>query len=253
MMIPIFMLGIFSASMILLMVFYNFRKNIWEQKLQRKEKEHEQFVLQRILETQEEERKRFAADLHDALSGEIIGLKYAVFGLKLSKEEEDNLEDIFQRVSSRIREISNNMMPPILEDFGLKATLEELCSYFNREGSPQVEYEWIGKDWDCDLNMALHIYRIVKELLTNAIKHANASMINLSVIHVNKKFILEVSDNGIGVDPRTIAKPKEGKKNGNGMRNIHNRAKFIGATIDFTPKKNIGLTVKLIIDNTKNT
>ena len=145
-------------------------------KLQEQQIIHQQQLLNTSVAIQDEERKRFAADLHDEIGGGISTILLQVSKLKKEEKEHNpiNIQTVILRkqlndLLKKTREISYNIMPPTLEDFGLNETLSDLCFTISETGTIAVNYEWNGTENRLNFSHELALYRIIKEILVNAV------------------------------------------------------------------------------------
>ncbi|MEP0263814.1 histidine kinase [Dokdonia sp.] len=236
------MAGMFllAVSIILFVLIYK-RKIIEEQLV------HQQDLIQTAIAIQEEERKRFAADLHDEIGGGISTILLSISGLENHfqlpvKEKVKGIRRQLNELLHSVREISYNITPQALETYGLIATLSDLCYQIQESGQLDVYFKCKGKEERMDFSKELAIYRICKELLSNTIKHSKSSQIDLSVIYNKNVFVLIYKDNGEGFVINAKGK-------GSGMKNMMNRSKILGATFDIKSRVPKGmeacLTLKL--------
>ncbi len=166
----------------------------YRRKLQIRKKEsllQQQFTTQLIAQT-EEERTRIARDLHDGVSQELMLLKEKVL---LGEAPIQNIEAIIQE----IRGISRNLHPEMLDKIGLEKTLAYLCEQTMECNELFISWEMefthkLSKDTE------LQLYRIVQESLNNAIKHAKAEAVKLTIKQTRTELHLEIKDNGKGFD-----------------------------------------------------
>ncbi|WP_430413150.1 sensor histidine kinase [Kordia sp.] len=239
------MLGMFFLAIAIVGFVLIYKKRLLRQKLA-----HQQQLLNSAVEIQDEERKRFAADLHDEIGGGISTILLSVSRLK--KETAENEAVVTQSETIRkqldcllkkVREISYNIMPPTLEDFGLNEALSDLCYTINETGLLSVHYEWNGSEKRLKFSHELAIYRITKELITNTVKHAGAKMVSIQITTSDTNFKLLVKDDGNGFDQETI-------KKGAGLRNIYDRALILGAKL--TISSHIGKGTSTTLDLKKH-
>lgn len=227
------MLGMFFLAIAIVGFVLIYKKRLLQQqmKLQEERLAHQQQLLQSSVKIQDEERKRFAADLHDEIGGGISTILLSVERLKKEQatqseivEKSEKVRDQLNNLLKKVREISYNIMPPTLEDFGLHEAISDLCYSIAESGHFTIDYVWNGVEERLDFSQELAIYRITQELLTNTIKHSEAKNVEVSIENSEEKFELYVKDNGKGFDPVAIHK-------GAGLRNITNRAEIIGAEL----------------------
>jgi signal transduction histidine kinase len=201
----------------------------------------------------ENERARIAADLHDDLGSLISAIKLNLECLNNYGHPENNV--IIEKTASyidstmqKIREISNDLMPKILEQNGLIAAVTDFMNMIDAKSKAKIKL--INKISDEGLitkEVKTHIFRIVQELLNNAVKHANASEITLSIHLMNKIIKINIADNGIGFDENIdITKIKS-----DGLRNIIRRTELINVKVILESQLNIGThyTIEIPLKN----
>ncbi|MBI3218428.1 MAG: hypothetical protein HYZ44_02855 [Bacteroidetes bacterium] len=193
------------------------------------EKEHQRGMIQMEFESQEAERKRIAADLHDSVGSLLWGAKLTASYIERSaevnektKQLHDELMDILDQSITTVKQISWELTPEAFQYSGLSASVESLCRRLDGKNM-QVIFEetdthvWKGK-------RALVVYRIIQELVSNSIKHSQAQSLWVKLAWTATTLVVDVVDDGIGF---TI----EEKRNGVGWWNIQHRADSINATI----------------------
>ena len=200
-----------------------------------------QALLKNTIKTQEKERERIARDMHDGLGQSLVSLKLRLEILKeeCDKKDAEKLNQISEDLSSSIemlRNICHDMVPASLSEFGLKHTLSQIChSLENNNLSIKLitnnDLENIEKD------AQINIFRIIQEFLSNSIKHADCSLININNNHNIK---INLSDNGKGFNP-------EKKYASLGIQNIISRVNSLNGNINIHSKTNRGTTIDIII------
>lgn len=212
------------------------------QELLQKENENKLHVYNAMLEGQENERRRLSSDLHDGLGGMISGIK-----LNLQSEAEaypghERLQTIIGKMSDAVRElrrIAHNLMPENLLRFGLQAALTDLCQRSQHPGT-SVSFYAAGLNAGLSQQEQLAIYRIVQELLNNAMKYASATEILVQCIQVEDQLSITVEDNGIGFDIGQLQ-----QKTGMGLFNVQNRTRYLKGTMEMHSHKDIGTTINV--------
>lgn len=167
---------------------------------------------------QDIERRRIAEDLHDSLGQKLSGIKI----LCESQGKEPNLsvlKPMLDEAIEEVRFISHNLMPSILEDFGLKNALKHMCRKSQHVNGTHISFRSYGVK---QLNRGIEfgIYRIAQELLNNSLKHAHANEINLQLFERENKLILMLEDDGKGFNSR-----KTNFENTFGLNSITSRTK----------------------------
>ncbi|MFS4493103.1 ATP-binding protein [Maribacter sp. 2308TA10-17] len=213
---------------ILLWFSFRQRQKRMQQQLVAIEREQEVRTLESLIEGEEKERFRIAKELHDGVNGDLAAIKF-----KLTSLLETNNQVINEAVTmidnscEQVRAISHNLVPPSLKDFDLLEAVEEYCQSMNSIHEPSIEFQQLGDPIDLDKKQEANVFRIVQELVTNSIKHAEAKEINVQLSHLNNTLQLTVEDNGKGFDPKTV------KSDGIGMQNVQSRVDYLNATMDF--------------------
>ena len=151
------------------------------------------------------------------------------------------------------REISYNLMPSVLDDFGLAPALQLLSEQFSNRTNVEVQFQAHGLADRLDSNLEIGLYRIAQESLNNVSKHAEATEVNLQIIRHSNGIRLVIEDNGKGISlqPNFMRATGNG---GMGLPGMRERASSFGGvfTIDSTPNDGTLITVEvpLIKSNT---
>lgn len=185
------------------------------------------------LRSQENERKRFAQDLHDGMGQLISALRLMINQLDKNTSVEEKLsiaersETILNDMHTEIRSIAFNLMPQTLIQHGLLPALQEMALRLNQSGKITVSVQ--GYDIPKRLNEVheISLYRIIQEWINNVIKYAEASTIEVQLIGHEQEINITIEDNGAGFD---TAKLDESQ--GNGWKNIKSRVNLIKGEID---------------------
>jgi signal transduction histidine kinase len=190
----------------------------------------------------DKERERIAFDLHDDVGATLFSVKLKLQCItnpdKKTMAIIENAEAQLAGVIQRLREISFNMMPSVLQQQGLDKALKELIDMMTYSKNIKVTYLYN------DNNVAsftqeknLHIYRIAQEILNNILKHAQATSVDFSFSGNQKVALLHIRDNGIGFNKyKEIKHPM-----GLGLHNITARADLLGAKVFLTTGQQKGV------------
>lgn len=234
-------------AIVLVLFFYFSRKKIIKQEIEKKDLEikHQKKLLHAVIITQEEERKRIAQDLHDDISSKlnIISLNSHMLKSKdLTSDElteiSNNIINFTKRTLDNSRRIAHDLLPPVLEQFGLDAGIKELCLEFRSSKALNVHYENQLHFGSIDLKNHMHIFRILQELMNNSLKHGKASTIKILFKHDDQNNICEYIDDGIGFDIEDRNNQK-----GLGLKNIESRLTLINGTYTIDSSLNKGVYV----------
>lgn len=246
---------ILAISLLLLMAvtiilfFYLSRRKIIKTQLEKAQLEvsYQKELLQNTLVTQEEERKRIAQDLHDAISSKlnIVSLNASLLTeADIASEETQKIGAGIHKVTATVlensRRIAHDLLPPTLQKFGLKAALEELCEEVLENKKFKLSYVLNYDNGFLAAEKELHLFRIAQELFSNSIKYAEASHVDLSLQTMEEGVHFHYKDNGKGMDLSQVKKAK-----GLGMSGIENRASILNASLEIVSSPNNGLSVQL--------
>ncbi|MBP6730485.1 MAG: hypothetical protein KA149_00410 [Chitinophagales bacterium] len=195
----------------------------------------------------EEERTRFARDLHDGLGGLLSSVKFSLNNLKdnislsnaLGKQFDQGLNKLDTGIAE-LRKIAHNMMPENLQQFGLNTALKDFCITIQQGTGCNIHYECFGMEhYSFNSQTDIAIYRIAQELVNNALKHAAAEQIIVQLQNSKTSITLTVEDNGKGFDKSII---KNGK--GSGWKSIESRVNLLKGSCLVT-SSSIGTTITI--------
>ncbi|MFN8317784.1 MAG: histidine kinase [Saprospiraceae bacterium] len=230
----IFMMGI---SLLVIWFFSKGQKKIMKARMLQKEQElnFQKELLDNTIRIQEEERNRIASELHDDITSQlnIIHLNLHVLKKDLGGPNHNNpvLEQIESSLASSIdrsRKMAHELMPPLLQKFGITYVLQELENSVNQSMALQMQVSsshLIGFETVHD---QLHLYRIIQELINNTLKYANAKNIKISFKNEGDQLCMNYSDDGRGFVPSEI-------KPGSGLKNIQSRCQLLKGSFEINP------------------
>ncbi|MEM8908980.1 MAG: ATP-binding protein [Bacteroidota bacterium] len=227
---------IMTSLALTLVLFFNLsRKRILKEKMRAQDLKikHQEDLLHSTIVTQEKERRRIAKDLHDD-----IGSKLNVINLNLHRLQKHSKDDTIQSIVGDVkallgntihttRRISHDLLPPTLEDFGLRVALQELCDELTRSGEVEVLLKSPKSDHRPEKRLVeLNLFRVIQELISNSIRHGAAETIEVH-LEVHKECVkINYEDNGKGFNTAMLA-----EKKGLGINNIESRLNMISGTI----------------------
>ena len=235
----------------LLLFFFSSRKKIVDKELEKKKLEvtHQKEIIQSIIITQEEERKRIAQDLHDDISSKLNVINLNANLLKdggLSPEEylivNNGILEATDKTLESARKIAHNLLPPILEEFGFKDAVEELADSFNNSRKINITYNINYLKKHLNPQNELHLFRITQELINNSVRHGKAKNSTINISHKDKNLIFSYTDNGIGFN----SDKKENKK-GLGMKNIESRVSLLNGKYSIGSEVGKGFNILIVI------
>jgi signal transduction histidine kinase len=212
----------------------------------------EKRVLNAIINTEENEKKRFAKDLHDGLGPLLSTVKMSLSALS-GKIKDQSGNEILQNTNhlvneaiSTIKEVSNNLSPHVLSNFGLSSAISAFSAKINQTKALEIYFKSNMEGQRLENDKEVVIYRAACELINNSILHSGASHIDIE-LHKHEKFVtLQFSDNGRGFDTSKLE--REDNK-GMGISNIETRVKSIDGVfiLESTQGKGTSALIKIIV------
>jgi PAS domain S-box-containing protein len=200
-----------------------------------------------ILEAQEEEKQRISEALHNGLAQQLYAVRLQLENVQLEPHPEKladseaakrKTEALLLEAIHQTRELSHELSPAMLEDYGLQEAIEHFCRNLTHQGLRlRCRFEDLPSRLEKPLEIA--IYRISQELATNIVKHAQASGASILIRQDHKRISLEARDNGVGFAP---GKPNQ---KGLGLRAIENRVKLLGGTLSIESVPDEGTLIRI--------
>lgn len=227
------------VAIVLFVIFHQRRILQAQLKHEQMETEYQQKMLLAALESQENERKRLAADLHDGIGSMLSAIRLSLSAISKTAGNQtiSHTKSMLDETMESVRKLSRDLLPSTLEKFGLNYAVKELCEQYERMTGLPVKWAESGDPKSLPKTDEVMIFRIVQELLNNAMKHAHATTVRVD-IRWNTILDITVTDDGIGFTPDPLA-------GGLGLFNMQNRARLLGATLDFKQNYPNGTIVNL--------
>ncbi len=244
----ILIISLLLASILLWFTFQQRQKRIQQQLIAIK-KEQEVLTLESLIEGEEKERLRIAKELHDGVNGDLSAIKYKLSSLlKMNNEVINEAVSMIDNSCKQVRAISHNLVPPSLKDFNLIEAINNYCDNMNGTHKAEISFQQIGDSIDLHKKVEVNIFRIIQELVTNAIKHSEAKIIDVQISNLNDTLLVTVEDNGKGYEI------KDDTQTGIGLNNIKSRVEYLNANLDIITSENgtsntIEIDLKKINDN----
>ncbi len=223
------------------------QQEIQKQTINELEKDKQLSAIDAMLQGQEEERSRIAKDLHDGLGGMLSGAKLSFINMKenlvLTPENATQFDKSLSMLDNTIadlRKVAHNLMPEALVKFGLQEAVRDFCNSIQSSSNLKVVYQPLGVQNKLSNTAEVFTYRIIQELVNNAVKHASATQIIVQLTTNNNKVGIAVEDDGKGFDVNALANSK-----GAGMDNIKYRVQYFNGTIDTVTSAGNGTSVNI--------
>ncbi|MDQ1087867.1 sensor histidine kinase [Siphonobacter sp. SORGH_AS_1065] len=201
-----------------------------------------------LLEGQEEERKRLAQELHDGVGQLLTGIRLQIELLQNASYTDKEkisyqvLKELVLETIETVRQISYDLMPSVLTDFGLISALRLLSEKITKISGIKVRFN--SGEFPVRLSsiIEVNLYRIVQEAINNSLKYAKASVIDITLTEKKGKINLRIQDDGIGFNPEELAKKAIAHS---GLGNMKLRAESIGSTFEISSIIGKGTTIKI--------
>jgi signal transduction histidine kinase len=236
--------ALFATAIFL--VIYNFRLVISElnwrrerEELDRQNLESYRALSARILELQDNERRRIARDLHDSIGQFLSGMKLNLGQLrrKTSASPEapalltDTL-DLADRAIGEVRTLSHLLHPPLLDELGFESAARWYLEGFAKRSGIKVVITIAGLEERLPREVELALFRVLQESLTNVHRHAQASEVLIDVNCSEDRVVLVVTDNGRGIPPEVLRSFRDGLAGGIGLAGMRERLAELSGILD---------------------
>lgn len=228
----------FAVGVFLIQKIFKYMKKVEQEK-----RDMEKTLLNAIIQAEETERKRFAKDLHDGLGPILSTIKMSLSSLtRIEKDDQTkkilrNTDMVIDEAIKSIREISNNLSPHILNNFGLNKAMRNFINKINYSDTIKIKFSSAFEDERFDSNTEVVLYRVLCELINNTIKHAEATLISISLEKSPGKITCLYKDNGKGFD---INKLSLTQHSGMGYSNMVTRINSLNGSFNLTSEKEKG-------------
>ena len=231
-------------------------RDITEQKRMLKALENAQNeLLSKVIKAEENERSRVASDLHDGIGPDLLSIKLHLNALENAKTNNEKIEilnksyRIIEDSIYNLKQISKNLSPYLLKDFGIEAALKDFINNI-RIGEIDINFESNLLNLRFKSEIEISLFRITKELINNSIKYSKAEQINIQIKYEKQKIVFYYTDNGVGFDVEGKLKFNT-KESHFGLKNIVGRIKSLNGNIDIASNNKYGIVINIDI-STKN-
>ncbi len=226
--------GIVASVGLSIGVFYAHRLFQYIDRLNRQRQMVSRRILSAVLRTEERSRSRYSKELHDGLGPLLSSAKMSLSALDddmPTSEKREIIENTTYAIDEAIgalREISNNLSPHLLTDFGLRRAVQNFIKRSGSNHNVMILFDTNITKERYDSDVEVIFYRVICELINNSLKHAQCSQIRLSLKSTPMSLIMEYSDDGRGFDPSGVA------DHGMGLSNITSRVNSLGGELNIT-------------------
>lgn len=235
----------FAIGLFLIQKIFRYMKKMEDEK-----RESEKVLLHAIIQAEESERKRFAKDLHDGLGPILSTVKMSL--TTVARRDYDDTSRMILRNTDlaideaikSIREISNNLSPHILNNFGLKKAIRNFINKINLTDAIQIDFSTNIHDQRFENNVEVVLYRVICELITNTIKHAKATTVDITLVLVGGRLHCTYHDDGLGFSQTDFAQIRQ---TGMGFSNMLSRITSLNGTFEYNSEKGKGIRASFSI------
>ena len=203
-----------------------------------------------LQEVREEERTRIARQIHDDLGQSLTALKIDIAwlsnklteGRDIIRDKLKSMVALIDETVQTVRKVSEDLRPGILDDFGLPAAIEWQAEEFQKRTGIECNTVFYPAEFVLNKEQSTNLFRIVQESLTNVIRHAEATKVEISINEKDGILLLEIQDNGKGITEASIADSRSF-----GLIGIKERVHSLGGAVTITGTRNAGtcLSVKM--------
>lgn len=217
--------------------------------------QQKQYLGLRIIEAQEEERKRVAREIHDgpaqSISNAVIKAeiceKLMEKNISDARTELQNLKKVMRDSLQEVRKIIYNLRPMALDDLGLLPTLERYVISFKETTGIDVTFKYRGIDDSIKPVISLTVFRIVQEALNNVLKHSKAKTACIILEKVETKLIIIIYDHGVGFDQKTIKETNSDLSGGFGLFSMKERVALLEGELSIVSEEMKGTRINVHI------
>ena len=246
--------GSVASLCVSLAIFFAHRLINYIDRLDRQRSLFNKRILTAVLRAEERSHSTFAKELHDGMGPLLSSAKLSLSALpqdNLSVEQREILKNtsyVIDEAIRSVREISNNMSPQLLMDFGLAQGIQGFISRSMALQNLDVEFSTNLRKERFNRDVEVIIYRVVCELINNSLKHSHCTAIRLSLAFDGSQIALDYSDNGRGFNPHAVMDC------GMGLSNISSRINSLNGTCEIVSSRGHGMsaTIRVGVSGSKS-
>lgn len=238
-------LGMIILAMAIIVFVFIYQKKMVDKQneLSRQALEHQKLLMDAVIQAKELEQRRIALELHDDVGSTLTAIKFSVTKLAVTPEEKELLHTNLSGAIQKVRRISNDLLPSVLEELGLRTAIQSLLKTLNETtgivfSSSDSEGGYANHSKDVELTF----YRVLQELLNNILKYAESSHVQVTLNSDQDSLQMIVQDNGKGFVPSDHT---EHERPSLGLRNMESRIQQIKGALHF--EKGIAAGTKVTV------
>lgn len=201
--------------------------------------------LRSFIDGEEIARQRVSRELHDGIGQSLSAMKLRIDALQYISAEELKVHILkinrqFDQIVDETRRISNNLMPSVLEAFGIIIALRNLCVDTREQTGIRIQYDFRGDCESLNATIQTYLYRITQEALNNIVKHAHATSVQIHLEKSDNYVTLSITDNGIGFNSGDLL-----SQMGHGISNMKDRVSLLKGTIEIQSSPGRGTQINI--------
>ena len=208
-------------------------------------------LTEKLFQSQEEERRRIARELHDEAGQSLTAVKLGLDHLEafhageneVLKNEISEIRNMITQTASEIRRLSYRLHPTLLIDLGLEPALKLYLREIENHADLDIDFNMVGFDHRLNVDIETVFYRFSQEALTNTLKHSGAETFRLSIIKSYPRIIFLAEDDGAGFDPQIAGRDRRSL----GLLGMRERASLLGGTFQLRSKPGQGTRIRIEI------
>lgn len=231
--------GILILLCLIVLILSYYRKMMIHKTLTERETKYQKDLLSASLEIAERERANIAANVHDEIGIMLHVFKQNISRIKRNPEDKELISSLLDETDQEIsrtihitRSIANELMPASLGNIGFVESIECLCDYFNSTQVIKLTLRLEVEHLELEKSTSIHLYRLVKEVMNNVIKHTKARNAELMISLSKNLLNITIGHDGTGISNEAVNKLIESSK-GIGLRSIMGRAQLINASVQY--------------------
>jgi PAS domain S-box-containing protein len=217
----------------------------------RQHREDLRLLTEKLFQSQEEERRRIARELHDETGQSLTAVKLGLDRLEENhalgdqhlQDEIGDIRKMISRTSAEIRRLSYNLHPTLLVDLGLEPALNRYFTEMENHTGLDIDFSMVGFNERLAPDAETVFYRFSQETLTNTLRHASAKSFRLSIIKSYPRIIFHAQDDGIGFDAKIVGKDKPSL----GLLGMRERVSLLGGSFQLKSRPGEGTRIRIEI------
>ncbi len=209
---------------------------------------YEQTLLKSQLEIQEETLRNISQEIHDNI-GQVLSLAKLQLNTFPSLAPQEGIEtvahskELVSKAIADLRSLSKSLHPDRVNELGLEENIRHELEMLERTRLYQTRFKITGSPYKIPVQTQTILFRMVQEAISNIIKHAAATEVDIFMDFEPEQFCLSVQDNGVGL-PASV---RTASDSGIGLKNMQNRSAILGATFNLLPVVNGGTAVRICV------